>query len=194
MDALRELLGERDWHEIAVDDLARAAGISRPTFYFYFRSKEAVLSTLLEGLLPALDVAATTSPDRLRTDPRGAWRDAIAAALHLWRDHRDVLRAAAEARRGDPAVAALWQGVLGFFVDRTAEVIAAERARGAAAPGLPARELAVCLNRMNERLFESMVADEPLTLAPDGALDALVEVWVRAIYGTLPPPLQLEGP
>ena len=36
------LLDERQEHEISVDDLAKGAGISRPTFYFYFPSKDAV--------------------------------------------------------------------------------------------------------------------------------------------------------
>src|SRR5687768_6132105 len=45
------LLEERALHEISVDDLARGAGISRPTFYFYFSSKEAVLLTLLDRMV-----------------------------------------------------------------------------------------------------------------------------------------------
>ena len=40
------LLAERPLSAISVDDLARGAGISRPTFYFYFASKDAVLLTL----------------------------------------------------------------------------------------------------------------------------------------------------
>ena len=48
LETAEHLLEERPIHEISVDDLARGAGISRPTFYFYFPSKEAVLLTLLE--------------------------------------------------------------------------------------------------------------------------------------------------
>ncbi|MCU1616028.1 MAG: regulatory protein TetR, partial [Frankiales bacterium] len=42
------LLAERPLSAVSVDDLARGAGISRPTFYFYFPSKDAVLLTLLD--------------------------------------------------------------------------------------------------------------------------------------------------
>ena len=45
------LLGERGLHEISIDDIARGAGISRPTFYFYFASKEAVLLSLFERMI-----------------------------------------------------------------------------------------------------------------------------------------------
>ena len=37
------LLGEKPLGEIGVDELAAGAGISRPSFYFYFESKNAVL-------------------------------------------------------------------------------------------------------------------------------------------------------
>ena len=40
------LLEERAFADISVDDLAKGAGLSRPTFYFYFKSKEAVLLSL----------------------------------------------------------------------------------------------------------------------------------------------------
>src|SRR6516165_6636836 len=42
------LLAERPLKDISVDDLARGAGISRPTFYFYFPSKESVALSLLD--------------------------------------------------------------------------------------------------------------------------------------------------
>jgi AcrR family transcriptional regulator len=44
------LLGEKPLGEIGVDELAAGAGISRPTFYFYFESKNAVLRALVERL------------------------------------------------------------------------------------------------------------------------------------------------
>ena len=37
------LLEDKKFADISVDDLAKGAGLSRPTFYFYFPSKDAVL-------------------------------------------------------------------------------------------------------------------------------------------------------
>src|SRR5947209_215272 len=51
LQTAERLLGERPLRDISVDDLARGAGISRPTFYFYFASKEAVLLALMDGLV-----------------------------------------------------------------------------------------------------------------------------------------------
>ena len=58
--------------------------------------------------------------------------------------------------------------------------------RGAAPAGPPARDLAVALNSMNERvLYATFTGDGP-AVAEDGAVDVLLEVWLRAIYGTSP--------
>ena len=62
------LLDERPLADISVDDLAKGAGLSRPTFYFYFPSKDAVLLTLWERVIreadAALEAVAEHQPDR----------------------------------------------------------------------------------------------------------------------------------
>ena len=75
---LNRLLEERPFAEISVDDLAKGAGISRPTFYFYFPSKDAVLMTLFERVIAEAD--ATIEGRARRTtpaDPARIWRDGI---------------------------------------------------------------------------------------------------------------------
>jgi len=46
-----QLLEQRPLADISVDDLAKGAGLSRPTFYFYFPSKDAVLLTLFQRVI-----------------------------------------------------------------------------------------------------------------------------------------------
>ena len=73
------LLEERSIAEISVDDLAKGAGISRPTFYFYFPSKDAVLFTLFERVIREADAAFeqhTESPTG-STDRYEMWRAGI---------------------------------------------------------------------------------------------------------------------
>ena len=57
LETAERLLEDRSLAEISVDDLAKGAGISRPTFYFYFASKDAVLLTLLERVIAEADAA-----------------------------------------------------------------------------------------------------------------------------------------
>jgi TetR/AcrR family transcriptional regulator, ethionamide resistance regulator len=186
LTTLQRLLAEQPLHAISVDDLARGAGISRPTFYFYFASKEAALLALLEVLVEEAYAALGDAPELLTRDPVAAWRQAIGGSYATWTANRDVVRAAAEARSSNAEIQALWTRLLDSFVHRTAEAIEAERARGAAPAGLPARDLALCLNRMNERVFETTLGHEELTLDEDRVLDSLVDVWLRSIYGTPP--------
>jgi len=47
----------------------------------------------------------------------------------------------------------LWSAYMTTWVDFTAELILAERARGAAPDTIPARDLATTLNLMNERVL-----------------------------------------
>ncbi len=183
---LQDLLSRHPLHAVSVDDLARGAGISRPTFYFYFPSREAALIALLERLVEDAWAALGDAPERLAEDPADAWRQAIGGSYATWGANRDVVRAAAEARAPNSEVRALWTRLLESFVAQTTAAIEAERERGVAPPGLPASDLALCLNRMNERVFETTLGGEELTLPEDRVLDSLVDVWLRAIYGTPP--------
>ena len=65
----------------------------------------------------------------------------------------------------------------------TAAAIDAERTRGAAPPGPPARDLAVALNWMNERVIHVSATGQEPALAEDDLLDVLLTVWLRTVYG-----------
>jgi len=181
-----QLMAQRPLSAISVDDLARGAGISRPTFYFYFASKDAVLLTLLDRVVAEADAATQDAFRGRPSGPREGWRRAITAYYETFRAHRALTLAWAEARSTNAEVRELWAQVFEGWVRRCAEAIEAERARGAAPPGPPAREIAVALNSMNERvLYATFTGDGP-AVAESGAVDVLLEIWLRAIYGTSP--------
>ena len=183
LETAERLLEERSLQEISVDDLARGAGISRPSFYFYFPSKEAVLLTLLDRMV---DEARTEQGDvleRLADDPAARLREGLAAFHKVFGAHRAVTLAAAEARITSAEVRELWAGVMETWVREATEAIEAERARGAAPPGLPARDLATALIQMNERVLYASFAGETPSVAEADVIDVLLGVWVKAIYG-----------
>jgi TetR/AcrR family transcriptional regulator, ethionamide resistance regulator len=179
------LLEERPLHEISVDDLARGAGISRPTFYFYFSSKEAVLLTLLDRMVEEARANRGEALERFAEDPSRWLRHAITAVYETFRSHRAVSLAGADARATSAEVRDLWARVMEGFVQETAAVIEAERARGAAPPGVPARELAIALNSMNERVLQATFAGHAPTIGEEDVVDILLAVWLGAIYGTI---------
>jgi TetR/AcrR family transcriptional regulator, ethionamide resistance regulator len=182
------LLAERSISEISIDDLARGAGISRPTFYFYFPSKDAVLLALLDRVVAEADEALGRVPDERASDPPKAWRGCIAAFYETFSAHRAVALACAEARVTNPEVRELWARVMESWTQLVVEAIEHERSRGAAPPGLPARDLAVVLNSMNERALHATFAHDGPAVAEQDVVDVLLTVWLNAIYQTTTPP------
>ncbi|MGH3762531.1 TetR family transcriptional regulator [Actinophytocola sp.] len=182
------LLGERSLSEISTDDLARGAGISRPTFYFYFPSKDAVLLALLDRVVQEADAALARVPDDLASDPPTYWRGCIAAFHETFRAHRPVALACAQARVTNTEVRELWARVMESWTLLVVEAIEGERARGVAPPGLPARDLAVVLNSMNERVLHATFAQDSPAVAEGDVVDVLLTVWLNAIYQTTTPP------
>lgn len=179
---LEKLLGDRPLAAISVDDLAKGAGISRPTFYFYFSSKDAVLLTLLDRVIAEADAASAAGFAAPAGDRRESWRAGILAYYRTFREHRPVTLAAAEATATNPEVQALWSRAVEGWVTTAATTIEAERRRGTAPAGVPARDLALVLNAMNERALYATFSGRGPAVAEDDVVDVLLEVWLAAIY------------
>ena len=180
-----KLLEKQSWSQISVEDLARGAGISRPTFYFYFPSKDAVLLTLVDRMVEESTITREEAEGLLEGDRRAAWRHALQESFRAFSAQRTVTLAAAELRATNAEARRLWSGVMEGWVTEVSAVIEAERARGAAPPGQPARDLAIALLQMNERAqFATFAGDTP-AIDEERVVDVLVDVWVRAIYGAV---------
>jgi AcrR family transcriptional regulator len=184
LETLERLLAERPLAEISVDDLAKGAGISRPTFYFYFPSKLAVLLTLMDRIIGEADERADKALGPIDTgvDPAGVWR-AINALFESFAAHRSVMIAGSAARPTNTEVASMWSKFMTKWIDYTADSIQAERERGAAPETIPARDLAVALNLMNERTMFAAHAAEKDSIARERIVDTLAHVWITSIYG-----------
>jgi AcrR family transcriptional regulator len=179
-----QLLEVRPLHEVSIDDIARGAGISRPTFYFYFASKEAVLLSLFERMLAEADATRGDTLERIAEDPAARLREGLSAFFEVFRAHRAVTLAGADASASSAEVRAVWGQVMEAWVQETAAAIEAERARGAAPAGVAARDLAISLLSMNERVQHSALAGHAPAVDPESVVDVLVAIWLGAIYGT----------
>lgn len=181
------LLETRPLAAISVDDLAKGAGISRPTFYFYFASKEAVLLTLLDRVVTEADSALETLVKNVSTtqevDRAKMWRSGINLFLETFGSHKGVVRAGQSAKATNTEVQQLWSTFMQKWISHTAEIITAERARGAAPDTLSAHELATTLNLLNERALSASFTAEQPSIPESHVLDTLVHVWVSSIYG-----------
>ncbi len=179
------LLEEKPYAEISVDDLAKGAGLSRPTFYFYFQSKEAVLLSLLEPLIQHADSGfdgAMLTP----VDPRRAFQQGITTFFTAFSAYPVLARAGTEALSASPELRTVWSGLMAKWIDQTTALIMAERARGVAPETIGARELATSLNLMNERTMIAALSAEEPAVAAELVVETLTHIWLTSIYGLTP--------
>jgi AcrR family transcriptional regulator len=188
LETAEQLLEEKPLSEISVDDLAKGAGISRSTFYFYFPSRDAVVLTIIERMIPA--ITAASRPEamaQLPENPRAGLTQLLEEIYDAFLERKAVVLAAAALRTSNTEAQELWEAIMDRWISDAAAIIEVERARAVAPQGLPARDLATALVQMNERVqFATFVSEKP-SLDRDKAIEVCVEIWMRAIYGTVDP-------
>lgn len=177
------LLEDRPLSDISVDDLAKGAGISRPTFYFYFPSKEAVLLTLFDRVVNTADAALEALGESLAEHGENRWRIGINVFFETFGSHKAVTRASVAAGGTNPELRKLLSKFMQKWISFCAAGIDAERDRGAAPRTLPSEELATALNLMNERTLIACFSGEKPSIPEAHVLDNLVHIWVSSIYG-----------
>lgn len=181
-ETLESLLAEKSFHEISIDDLARGAGISRPSFYFYFESKEAVLLTLMDEIVRQADAASDIAQVAIERDPQRFLSDALAAYVTILGAHRGVIVAGNQAAAASAEVRRLWNIVRERWVQMAADAIAAERRRVGMKGTLSERELAIALINMNEGVMYAMFAGEEPAIPEERMIEVLTNIWVNAVY------------
>nr|WP_166654703.1 MULTISPECIES: TetR/AcrR family transcriptional regulator [unclassified Mycolicibacterium] len=180
---LEDMLERRPFAEISVDDLAKGAGLSRPTFYFYFASKDAVLVRLFATAITASGAQQQQQTDAIPDQPQQAWRDGIYAFFDSLRPHRAVVLAGLSAMATNSELREMWTAFMTGWIDYTAVLITRERERGAAPDTIPAHDLATALNLMNERVVVAAQGSQKPALPEAAALEAVAHIWIASIYG-----------
>lgn len=93
--------------ELGIEQISRAAGFSRPTFYAYFEDKRELVLRMGQALQDDLATAA----DPWLEFEHNELRATLAAVLETFRAHRAAVAALAEAATYDAAVAEFWRGL-----------------------------------------------------------------------------------
>jgi AcrR family transcriptional regulator len=180
--ATEELLaGGASYAELNVERIAKAAGISRTAFYFYFRDKRDLLMRLAGDVTELLYAQADIWFSGEGDDPEGEIHEALTRIAELYREHGVLIRAIVEVSTYEEDIATFWRGLLQRFVDATARRIEAE---GHLAPQA-AQATAFSLTWMVERTFyQQLVQEHPV---PQAALiDAIAKIYRGTVYGVRP--------
>src|SRR4051794_21707407 len=127
--AALDIFSTQGFHGASLDQIAEAAGLSKPNLLYYFASKEAVHRMLLERLLDTwLEPLRRLDPDG---DPQAEIGAYIRRKLEMARDYpRESRLFAGEILQGAPHIADVLAGPLKALVDAKARVIAAWAAAG----------------------------------------------------------------
>lgn len=120
-----------------VADITQAANVSRPAFYLYFASKEAVFAEVVVQVRDAF-LGAHEIPGVDDSDPVTLGRAASAAFLKAHADHHDLLTVIEHQAISDPVIARLWHEIQERPKRRVARYVRRMAAEGLARPAASA--------------------------------------------------------
>ncbi len=182
--ATEQLLRERSFGELAVNDILDVAGVSRTSFYAHFTSRSAVLAACLRRVVDELAVAVDPFLIEAGRDPERAIRVSLERWVGLATEHGALLRTASEEWPHDPELQTLWFEVIAAFSAPVAGVIERARATGAAPAGADAEALAACLMWGYERVLHLALVGGALGLDdPQGIVEPLAQMMVAGVLG-----------
>jgi AcrR family transcriptional regulator len=182
--ATDELLATTGLHDLSVTQITDAAGVSRPTFYFYFATKYAVVATLLERVFE--DISDAIQPWLERepgTDPVPKLRASLRAGVRLWSSNH-AIRSAHEHWHSAPELQEVWLGIVENFRQTLADEIQRVRTGENAVAGMDPELLSSTLMWASERiLYISARKVDPRLDTPEAAVEGLLAIWLPSIYG-----------
>ena len=179
IEAAEALLRERPFRELTVDEVMRRTGLSRPSFYVYFKDRHELVLRVVQHLESELRQVANRWYESVGGGP-AVLREALDGLVAVYGRHGPVVRALADAAVEDPDVEAAYNSLVDGFVTVTGEHIEAEIRAGHIAP-LDPLETAKALVWMTERyLYHSFGAARRV---PTGrVIETLASLWSRALY------------
>ena len=180
LDAAEALLERGGLGRLTVAQMAKGAGISRASLYFYFGSKQEVLTALVDRTMAVLreDVALVAA--EADVPPKETIERVIRRVEKQWLAHRVVMRAAVENGPLIPAVKDLWDGTIHSYIDPLAKLlIRAGVADGKGATG--ARAMATALCWMGERNFYIASTGDRPEAEIRRTSQTVIALWWRAM-------------
>ena len=177
-DALLRLLDEgKPFKDLTVDELARAAGLSRTAFYFYFPGKNQVLMTALGEAAEAM-YAEADQWWHGEGPPEQLVRVAMEGIVGVFQRYATPMRTAVEVTTYDPEVAAFYNRVMERFVSATAEHLRRER-QGGRLRSVDSDAVAEVLVWMVERCNNVLIGHGR---PAEQIVEAFTTIWVHALY------------
>lgn len=172
LDTCEALLARKGYDAMTIGDIAQGAGITRGALYFYFGSKQEVVTALVARTVEHLweRSLATARSD----DPRRAVDAAMRRTVELWTAHGLVMRTAIDLSLTVPEIGELWSRTADLFIAAITAVLEKAGVPAGAGPDrAPAMARSLCW--MIERTFYHASQGSPAGLQE--ASDACAHIW-----------------
>ncbi|MCX4831384.1 TetR/AcrR family transcriptional regulator [Streptomyces sp. NBC_01016] len=180
LDTAEALLEHTSLEDLTVEAIAKGAGISRGSLYFYFGNKHEVLAALVERTMRTVRATADGTAQDEAAAPADAMERAVRGVEQVWREHGTVMRAAVDYSALHPVIAAAWNDTVEAFARTMTEVL--KRAGVPEGDGAEdAAALAYALCWMTERTFYRAACSPEPDLAR--ATATTVGIWRRVMTG-----------
>ena len=198
LQAARRHIAASGYHRVTIDEIRRSAGVSRATFYFYFRNKTHLFIQLANAVMDELyEVAGRHYPDK---DEYTRIVLANVAYLEVWARETRIIGEFFALSLVDDTIRAIYDQHRRRFEQRIEGRLKRLVAQGRI-PETNTRLLAATLSAMVEFFaFRFFATDEEVSRKHfrfDEAVRILSETWYRAVYGRMPPegyPYHLHQP
>lgn len=180
LQAAEQLLRERPFREVTVDEVMRRTGLKRPAFYVHFRDRHDLVLRVVQHI--GSDIRAMTERWLNGTDPLNDGREALEGLVDVYVQHGPIMRAIADAAGTDTRVEAMYRGLLQELIDASVKHIREEQRNGKIRKDLEAEETARALIWMDERYLTETLGRTPQA-DPVLVARVLLNIWVSTLYG-----------
>lgn len=171
LDVTTELVVERGFHDVSIEQVARSAGITRAVVYQHFDDLQALLEAVIEreAARALAQVSETTPTDLTEGEPTELMLESLRAYLYAVRDHPGTWRLIQMPPEGAPQILhkSIARGramVLARLTGAVRPVLAQDRS-------LPDAELTARLLSAISDEYARLVLSDPARFAPDRLVD-----------------------
>jgi AcrR family transcriptional regulator len=170
------MFSERGYGATTVDDIVKAAGAGRATFYLHFASKADVMAAIYESLMPAT-AEYWRNLDR-SLGSREALRSWLEQAIDWWAEHREILPALHEAAAVDREIAAKQYAGLRRLTEELTGYFAT--ARGARKRAEARLRIELLISQLDDFCMKWIV-QKTIEADREMVLDVLTETWADTL-------------
>jgi AcrR family transcriptional regulator len=185
VQAVRELLEEKQFAELSVSTISDRAGVARSGFYFYFDSKYSVLAHIVgEAEHELEELTQSFAPRGAEETPTAFAERMVRSAAAVYAHNDPVMSACNAARHTDAEIREILDAYNESVVNQIVPIVEAELHNGTASP----------ISDDLRGLVRTLAATTAFTLAGDSAfvgpnrdmdnaVRILEKLWLHALWG-----------